>query len=223
MRVFSHQRLRVFSHQRLVSHLSLSDSKSLQVSRTLLSILANRNNAVLWMVSTRPLISKSSSRCTNPLVTVPRTPTTTGITVTLMFHNFFSFLARSRYSSFFSLSFNFPMWSAGWANSETRQVLSLFLLTITWSGRLVEIKWSVYISKSLRILCVSSSRTNSMCIYHLFVWSNFNFWHILLLLLLLLLLFTPLEFFTSALADCLSLEFKWQQVSSSLQDSFKTN
>ena len=37
--------------------------------------------------------------------------------------------------------------------------------------------------------------------------------------LLLLLLFTPLEFFTLALADGLSLEFEWQQVSSSLQDS----
>ena len=34
--------------------------------------------------------------------------------------------------------------------------------------------------------------------------------------LLLLLLFTPWEFFTSVLADSLSLEFEWQQVSSSL-------
>ena len=39
------------------------------------------------------------------------------------------------------------------------------------------------------------------------------------LLLLLLLLFTPLEFLTSVLADGFSLEFEWQQVSSSLQDS----
>ena len=39
-----------------------------------------------------------------------------------------------------------------------------------------------------------------------------------LLLLLLLLLFTPLEFFTSVLADGFSLEFEWQQVSSSLLD-----
>ena len=36
---------------------------------------------------------------------------------------------------------------------------------------------------------------------------------------LLLLLFTPLEFFTSVLADGFSLEFEWQQDSSSLQDS----
>ena len=35
----------------------------------------------------------------------------------------------------------------------------------------------------------------------------------------LLLLFTPWEFFTRVLADGLSLEFEWQQVSSSLQDS----
>ena len=40
-----------------------------------------------------------------------------------------------------------------------------------------------------------------------------------LLLLLWLLLFTPLEFFTSVLADGFSLEFEWQQVSTSLQDS----
>ena len=32
---------------------------------------------------------------------------------------------------------------------------------------------------------------------------------------------TPLEFFTLALADGLSLEFEWQQVYSSLQDSSK--
>ena len=36
---------------------------------------------------------------------------------------------------------------------------------------------------------------------------------------LLSLLFTPLEFFPSVLADGFSLEFEWQQVSSSLQDS----
>ena len=39
------------------------------------------------------------------------------------------------------------------------------------------------------------------------------------ILLLLSLLLTPLEFFTSALTDGFSLEFEWQQVSSSLQDS----
>ena len=40
-------------------------------------------------------------------------------------------------------------------------------------------------------------------------------------LLVSLSLFTPLEFFTSALADSLSQGFEWQRVSSSLQDSSK--
>ena len=38
----------------MVFHWRLSDSKSPQISRTLLSILAVFNNAVVWMVSTRP-------------------------------------------------------------------------------------------------------------------------------------------------------------------------
>ena len=55
----------------MVFNWSLSDNKSPQVSRTLLSILAVFNNVVVWMVSTRALISKSSSPFNNPLVTVP--------------------------------------------------------------------------------------------------------------------------------------------------------
>ena len=60
----------------MVFHWSLSDSKSPQVSRTLLSILAVLNNAVIWMVSTRQPTDKSSSPFINPLVTVPKAPIT---------------------------------------------------------------------------------------------------------------------------------------------------
>ena len=81
----------------MVSHRSLNDCKSPQVSRTLLSILADSNNAVIWIVSTRPLISKYSSPCTSPLVTVPSTQITIGITIIFMLRSFFRFLARSRY------------------------------------------------------------------------------------------------------------------------------
>ena len=70
----------------MVFHWSLSDSKSPQVSRTLLSILAVLNNAVVWMASTRPPTSKSTSPFSNPLVTVPNAPITIGIIVTCMFH-----------------------------------------------------------------------------------------------------------------------------------------
>ena len=77
------------------------------VSRTFLSILADLNNVVVWMVSTFPLISKSYSSLTIPLGIFPSAPITTGITVTFMFHSFFSSLARSRYSSLFLPSFNY--------------------------------------------------------------------------------------------------------------------
>ena len=107
-------------------HWSLSDSKSPQVSCTLLSILAVFNNVVVWMVSTRPPDSKSSSPFDNPLVTVPKAPITIGIIVTFMFHSFFNSLARSRYLSFFSHSFSFILWSAGTAKSTILQVLYFF-------------------------------------------------------------------------------------------------
>ena len=53
------------------------------------------NHTVVWMVSARPLISKSSIPSTSSLGTVPSAPITISITVTLMFHSFFCSLARS--------------------------------------------------------------------------------------------------------------------------------
>ena len=111
----------------MVFHRSLSDSKSPQVSRTLLSILAVLNNAVVWMVSTRPPTSKSSSPFSNPFVTVPNAPITIGIIVTSMFRSFFNSLARSRYLSFFSHSFSFILWSAGTTKSTMLKVLFFFV------------------------------------------------------------------------------------------------
>ena len=159
----------------MVFHWSLSNSKSLQVFRTFLSILADLSNVVVWMVSTRPIISKSSSPYINPLVTVPRAPITIGIIVTFMFHSFFSSQTRLRYLSFFSLSFTFTLWSAGTAKSKILFFLSLIIIR---SGRLAKIRWSVCISKSRRSLCISFSSIDAgLCIYRLFVWSNFNSSH----------------------------------------------
>ena len=125
-----------------------SNSKSHQVSRTFLSIQTILNSAVVWMASTHPPTSKSSSPFNNPLVTVPEAPFTIGTIITIMIHSFFNSLARSMYLSFFSHSFSFIRWSAGTAKSTIFQILFY-------------------------------------CYY-----------------------FTPLEFFTSALADGLSLEFE---------------
>ena len=78
----------------MIFHRSLSNSKSPQVFRTLLSILAVLKNAVVWMVSTHPPTSKSFSPFNSPLVTVPNGPITIGITVTFMFHIFFKFPSK---------------------------------------------------------------------------------------------------------------------------------
>ena len=124
----------------MVSHWSLSDSKSPQVSRTLLSILAVLNNAVVWMVSTRPPTSKSSSPFSNPLVTDPNALIKIGIIVTCKFHSFFNSLARSRYLSFFSHSFSFILWSAGTAKSTTLHFFFGGGVIIIKSGLLAEIR-----------------------------------------------------------------------------------
>ena len=152
-------------------------SKSPQVSRTLLSILAVLNSAVLWMISTRPPTSKPPIPFSNPLVTVPNAPITIGIIVPFMFHSFFNSLIRSTYLSFFSHFFSFILWSAGTAKSTILQVIFFsFLLIIIKSGLLAEIRWSVCMSKSHRSLCVLFSRAAAgLCIYHLLVWSNLNF------------------------------------------------
>ena len=134
---------------------SLSDNKSPQVSRTLLSILTVLNNAVVWMVSSHPPTYKSSSPFNNPLVSIRKAPITIGIIVTFMFHSFFIFLARSRYLSFFSHSFSFILWSAGEAKSTILQIL-FFLLIIIRSGLLARIMWAVCMSKLLWSLLLLS-------------------------------------------------------------------
>ena len=65
------------------------------------------------------------------LGTVPRDLNTLGLTITFMFHNFFSSLARLTYWSsffFFSLSFIFILWSARMAKSTWWQVLFLLIV-----------------------------------------------------------------------------------------------
>ena len=103
----------------MVFHRRLSDSKSPQVSRTLLSILAVFNSAVVWMVSTRQPTSKSSSPFNDPLVTVPKAPNTIGIIA-------FSILIQRSRKSLFSHSFRFILRSAGTAKSTILQIFFFF-------------------------------------------------------------------------------------------------
>ena len=79
-----------FSHKGLsvVIHRSLSDSKPLLVSGALLSILADFSNAVVRVVSIRPLISSYSTPFLRLLEIIPSTPPTAGMTLTLNFHIF---------------------------------------------------------------------------------------------------------------------------------------
>ena len=152
----------------MVFNWSPSDSRSLRVSWTLLSILADLNNAVVWMVSIPQPISNSSSSPTKPLVTVPSPPITIDIILTLIFHNFFSSQAGSKSLSLFSLSFYFVI-CRDYKVHLTAGFLALLLTTR--SGFLC-------ISISQTILCVSFSSTYScLNIYHLVEWSTFSFLH----------------------------------------------
>ena len=152
----------------MVFHWSLSDSKSPQVSRTRLRILAVLSNAVVWIVSTRPPTSMSSSPFNNPLVSVPKAPITIGTIVTFMFHSFFNSLARSRYFFFFFTFlqiYSVVRWDSKVDNFADS--LFLFLLIIIRSGLLAGIRWSVCMLKSHRSLCESFSRTGAgLCICH---------------------------------------------------------
>ena len=167
----------------MVFYESLRGSKSSQVSRTLLSILANPNNAVVWIVSTRPFVSKSSNPCTNLLVTVLSTPITIGITVILMLHSFFSVLQQRLGTNLTFHILSILLW--GLPEEQRPQFgrfsfsFHLFIFSpffnITRSACLAKIRWCVCILKSQRGLCIPFSRTDSgLYIYHLFIWSNLN-------------------------------------------------
>ena len=115
-------------------HWSLSDNKSPQISETLLGILADLNNAVIWMVYTCPLISMCSSPSTKSLVSLLRTPIKIGITVIFMFHSFLSPLAKFKYLFFFLLSFNFT--SLGRQSQQFCRFIIIIMIVIIHSLQL---------------------------------------------------------------------------------------
>ena len=101
------------------------------------------------------------------------------ITVTFMFHSFSSSLEKSKYLSLFSFSLIFTLWSTRKSPLFSRFSFcccyrcSLSRDLVFWPGL-----GDLFVSQNPRELCASFSKTNSkLCIYHLFVWSNFNFLH----------------------------------------------
>ena len=157
----------------MASHRSSSNSQSPQVSRILLSILADLNNAVVWMVSTHPLFSSGTS--------CPWTNCTKSTNYN-WYHSYFHVTQFFQFSSkvevlifLFAFFLFYPVVS--WDSKVHKSVSSFFFL-LTRSGCLAEIRWSICISKSQRCLCIFFSGTDAgLCIYHLFLWSNLNFLH----------------------------------------------
>ena len=119
----------------MVFHWILSDYKSPQITRTLLSILTVLNNVVVWMVSTHPPTFKPFN---SHLVTIPNAPITIGIIITFMFHSCFFFQFPSKVRVFILLFTFFQFYSVVSRYSKVDNFASslffFFLITLR-SGR----------------------------------------------------------------------------------------
>ena len=116
----------------MVFHMSSSDSKSTQVFWTLLSILADLHNAVVWVVSSSHFqIIQSLDQHFS--VYTERIDYNWSHRHSQNSIVFFSFQARSRYLARISFSFNFILWSAGTAKSTIRQFLFFVDYHQVWS------------------------------------------------------------------------------------------
>ena len=154
------------------------------------------------MVFTRSFISKSFKPFTNTLWSVPSTPITICITFTLMFYSYLCSLAMSRYLSFFPLSFNFTLWSAGTAKSTIGLVwcyplpvfpsiyrfsflrafwfflvlVVLYILSCVISHILLFARW-IFLRQHLDISFIFSLSL----VFHSVVWRNVNIYLFLLI------------------------------------------
>ena len=147
----------------MFSHWNLSDSRSPQVARTLLCVLADLNNLLVWMATSRPHISKSSSPFDNSSETVPRVPITIWRNVTFMFH---------RYLSFISFSFNFTLWPADTAKPTILLLLFtpllllftplVFFTSVLADGFSLVFEWQ-QVSSSLQDSSHDSGRSHQCC------------------------------------------------------------
>ena len=182
------------------------------------------------MVSTRPLISKSSSLFSFGDCTKRSNYSCYHRHFHVPWGFFFTSLARSTYLSLFKLSFLFTLWFVRTAKSTIRQVLFLFLiffffllLTITRSGRDLVICLYIKIPEKFMHLTLQ----DGFWIVHV------PFVHIVKFkfltqfpvdnsdIITIIIISIIVSFFTLTLAFDLSLGSEWQHVSSGLQDSFE--
>ena len=105
---------------------------------------------MVWIVTIPSLISSSPCLFSRGLRTIPRVPNTINITAIFLFNSFCISLARSWYFFFYFFYFH------SLVNWNVK--IHLFFIN-TRSNFLARIRWSICISKSLKILCIIFSRT----------------------------------------------------------------
>ena len=111
-------------------------SESPQVSKTMFSIFADLNSAVVYMVSILPLIFYSPSPLSNSLETVSNVPTTIG------YSQLFSSLARSKYLFIFRLFLFSLCGQPEWQNPRDGK-FSFYKFAL---GLVSFIRWKVYLN-----------------------------------------------------------------------------
>ena len=141
-----------------------------QVSRTFLSILADRNNAVVSMVSIRCLISNSSSLFPS-LCRLIQVHQRQLVLPSSLCSSYFSSLSRSKYLFIFLFSIIFTLLSIGREKIPLIANTFFFVINHFWPfGR------DNSFTFQKRIIYISFSRTDSVCFcFLLFVFFFFAF------------------------------------------------
>ena len=106
---------------------SLNDSKSPKVPRTFLGILADLNNAVIWTVSTRPVISKSLYHSFGDCT---KSTNYNWYNCYFRVQQFFLFPSKVVVLIPLFAFFQFTLWSVGTAKSTILQVLFFCWLSL---------------------------------------------------------------------------------------------
>ena len=136
------------------------------------SILADLNNAIVWMVSSRSSNSNSSSSLIKALVIVPSAPITIGITVTFMFHSFFILRQDISICVFFRF-----LWFSLCGPSEGKGLCSAgsFFCKLTLGFVFSLQSGDLFVSQNPKEFCVSHSRGQILvCAYKIWLYNQIS-------------------------------------------------